>query len=207
MFVIIRIEKRLYMKKSINQTLWISIISSLLLCLFGIILITNPEKSLTVMAYGISILLIGNGVYQLMMGYHDRSFSLLDGFSGGLLSIILGILMLVKPIALTIVIPIALGLWFIVSSSYKLRISIALRSLNQQVWITVFAMALLMMACGIFLLFNPITGLVAITRTVGILAVIYSLIDIVEVIFIKKNLHLLDDLSNGHLLIDVSDEP
>ncbi len=182
------------MRKTINQTLWISLISSALFCVFGIILITNPEKSLTIMAYGISILLIANGVYQLIMGYHDISFSLLDGFSGGLLSIILGILILVRPNALTIMIPIAIGLWFIVSSAYKLRIAIALRSFNQPIWITIFVMAVLMMICGIILLFNPMSGVVAITRFIGILAVIYSLIDIVDAILIKKNLKLFDNM-------------
>ncbi len=191
---IIPLEKRINMKKTINQTLWISIISSVLFCLFGIILITNPEKSLTMIAYGISILLIANGIYQLIMGYHDISFTLLDGFSGGLLSIILGILILVKPNALTIMIPIAIGLWFIVSSAYKLRIAIALRSTNQPIWLTVFIMAVLMMICGVILLFNPMSGVVTITRVIGILAVIYACIDIIDAIIIKRNLNLLDEL-------------
>lgn len=191
---IIPLEKRINMKKTINQTLWISIISSVLFCLFGIILITNPEKSLTMIAYGISILLIANGIYQLIMGYHDISFTLLDGFSGGLLSIILGILILVKPNALTIMIPIAIGLWFIVSSAYKLRIAIALRSTNQPIWLTIFIMAVLMMICGVILLFNPMSGVVTITRVIGILAVIYACIDIIDAIIIKRNLNLLDEL-------------
>lgn len=176
-----------------NHTLWISIISSIIFIIFGIILTTHPETSLTIIAYTISILLIGNGVYQLIMGYSTVSFSLLDGFTGGILSIILGILILLKPLALSIVIPIAIGLWFIISSSYKLRISLALRSVNESIWLLTFVMSILMMICGIILIFNPLSGLITITKLIGILIIIYSIIDIIEAIIIKKNIDYLDD--------------
>lgn len=180
------------MKENMNRTLWISIISSVIFILLGIILVAHPETSLTIMSYAICILLVGNGVYQLLMGYHSVSLALLDGFSGGLLSIILGILILMKPVALAVIIPIAIGLWFIISSSYKLRIAIILRSTNESIWTLLFVMALLMMICGIILIFNPLSALVAITRMIGILMIIYSIIDIVEAVMIKKNINLLD---------------
>ncbi len=175
-----------------NHTLWISIISSIIFILLGIVLVSHPETSLNVISYTVCILLVGNGIYQLIMGYHNITLSLLDGFSGGLLSIILGILILTKPLALTLIIPMAIGLWFIISSSYKLRIAIALRTMKESIWIILFIMALLMMLCGIVLLFNPVSGLIAITRMIGILMIIYSLIDIVEALMIKRNINLLD---------------
>lgn len=180
------------MKKSMNRTLWISIISSIIFILLGIILFSHPESSLVVMSYTVCILLGANGVYQLIMGYTNTTLSLFDGFSGGILSIILGILILIKPNTLSIVIPIAIGLWFIISSSYKLRIAIALRSINGSIWLLLFVMAILMMVCGIILIFNPVSGIVAITRMIGILIIIYSTIDIIEAIMIKKNMNLLD---------------
>lgn len=181
------------MKKSINQTLWVSIISSIIFIVLGIMFVMHPETSLTIMAYTISILLIGNGVYQLIMGYSKVSFSLLDGFTSGILSIILGVLILLKPLALSIIIPITIGLWFIISSSYKLRISIALRSVKESIWLLVFVMSLLMMVCGIILIFNPLSGLITITKLIGILIIVYSIIDIVEAIIIKKNIDYLND--------------
>lgn len=180
------------MKKNMNRTLWISIISSIIFILLGIILVSHPETSLTIMSYTICILLVGNGVYQLIMGYHNVSLSLLDGFSGGLLSIILGFLILMKPVTLAVVIPIAIGLWFIVSSSYKLRIAIILRSKNESIWLLLCVMSLLMMVCGVILIFNPLSGLIAITKIIGILIIIYSIIDIIEAVLIKKNINLLD---------------
>ncbi len=181
------------MKKSMNRTLWISIISSIIFILLGIILVSHPETSLVIMSYTVCILLGANGVYQLIMGYTNTSLSLFDGFSGGILSIILGILILIKPNTLSIVIPIAIGLWFIISSSYKLRIALALRSIKESIWFLLFVMALLMMVCGIILIFNPLSGMTAITITMGVLIIIYSLIDIVEAIMIKKNMKLLDN--------------
>lgn len=175
-----------------NRTLWVSIISSIIFVLLGIILVSHPGTSLSIISYTICVLLVGNGVYQLIMGYHNISLSLLDGFSGGLLSIIFGILILMKPVALAAIIPIAIGLWFIVSSSYKLRIAIILRSRNESIWMVLCVMALLMMICGIVLIFNPLSSLVAITQFIGILIIIYSIIDIIEAVLIKKNIKLLD---------------
>ena len=181
------------MKKSMNRTLWISIISSIIFILLGVILVSHPETSLVIMSYTVCILLGANGVYQLIMGYTNTSLSLFDGFSGGILSIILGLLILIKPDTLSIVIPIAIGLWFIISSSYKLRIALILRSINESIWLLLFVMAILMMVCGVILIFNPVSGMVAITRMIGILIMIYSAIDIVEALMIKKNMKLLDN--------------
>lgn len=175
-----------------NHTLWISIISSIIFILLGLVLVIHPKTSIILLSYAVSILLVGNGVYQLIMGYQNISLSLLDGFSGGLLSIILGFLILINPKTLAILIPIAIGLWFIVSSSYKLRISIALRSLNESIWLLLFVMSVIMMVCGIILIFNPLSGVIALTKIIGILIMVYSAIDIIEAMLIKKNIDLLD---------------
>lgn len=175
-----------------NQTLWISIISSIVFILLGVILVTHPETSLSVISYIICILLVGNGIYQLIIGYSNISLSLLDGFSGGLLSIILGILILMKPIALAGIIPMAIGIWFIISSSYKLRVSLALRSTKENIWFPIFLMAVFMMICGIILLFNPLSSLIALTKMLGIFIILYSVIDIVGAVLIKRNINLLD---------------
>ena len=176
-----------------NRTLWISIISSIIFILLGVILVSHPETSLVIMSYTVCILLGANGVYQLIMGYTNTTPSLFDGFSGGILSIVLGILILIKPNTLSIVIPIAIGLWFIISSSYKLRIALALRSRKESIWLLLSVMALLMMVCGIILIFNPISGMKAITKMIGILIMIYATIDIIEAVMIKKNISLLDN--------------
>ena len=175
-----------------NHTLWISIISSIIFILLGLVLVIHPKTSIILLSYAVSILLVGNGVYQLIMGYQNISLSLLDGFSGGLLSIILGFLILINPKTLAILIPIAIGLWFIVSSSYKLRISIALRSLNESIWLLLFVMSVIMMVCGIILIFNPLSGVIALTKIIGILIMVYSSIDVIEAMLIKKNIDLLD---------------
>ena len=180
------------MKKNMNRALWVSIISSMIFIILGIILVSHPETSLTMISYTISVLLVGNGVYQMIMGYHNISLTLLDGFSGGLLSILLGILILMKPVTLAVVIPLAIGIWFMISSSYKLRIALVLHSKKEPIWLTLLIMALVMMICGIILIFNPLSGLIALTKFLGILIIIYATIDIIEAILIKKNINLLD---------------
>lgn len=176
------------MREKFKKLMIISIITSFIFLGIGITLIFFPKISLDFIAYLIIFLLMINGVLNIIDDYKQfKLFYFFDGFTSGLISIILGIIILSNQNYFSVIIPMCVGLWFIVNATFKLRMSLALRDSNNKNWVTTYLLAILTIIAGLCLIFNPEVATLTLTKVVGGLAVIYSICDIiVSIIFIKN---------------------
>ncbi len=177
------------MIKKLNKLLTSSIITSLLFLLIGIIIVIYPENSIKVLSTLLAIFLVVNGLYLIVIGADIRNIFFIDFFPTGILSLVLGILMILYPNTLSIIIPIALGIWFIWISIFKLRLSISLKNIDEPVWILTIITSILSIICGLILIFNPISSSIAITMFTGAIIIIYAISDLVDMIVFKKNVN------------------
>ena len=142
-----------------------------------------------IFSYILAIIFIINGIGNIVDDYSNfKPFYFFDGFSSGLLSIILGIIILCNPNYITMLIPIVLGLWIIISSTFKLRMALALKDSSKTNWILPYILSILTIIIGLCLIFNPELGSVGISRIIGFLSIIYGISDVVDVIIFKKNI-------------------
>jgi uncharacterized membrane protein HdeD (DUF308 family) len=81
-----------------------------------------------------------------------------------------------------------IGLWFIISSTFKLRMSLALKDTNNKAWIPTYLLALATIVVGLFLIINPSIGNISISKVLGIAFIVFAIIDIIEVYIFKKNI-------------------
>lgn len=177
------------MKKKFNKIMTISLLTSILIILFGLCLVFYTKISMESIAYMISLILILNGLLSIIDDYKEfRVFYFFDGFTTGLISIIFGIIILVNPDYFSLLIPIILGLWFIINSIFKLRISLALKETNNSYWIFSYLISIFIIIMGLYLIFNPEYTSILITKTIGIISIIYALFDIVDILLLKKNI-------------------
>ena len=85
------------MIKKLNKLLTSSIITSLLFLLIGIIIVIYPENSIKVLSTLLAIFLVVNGLYLIVIGADIRNIFFIDFFPTGILSLVLGILMILYP--------------------------------------------------------------------------------------------------------------
>lgn len=177
------------MGKKFNKLMTISLITSIVFLLIGIFLLFFTKISIDIVAYVIAALLILNGVLNIIDDYKQfKIFYFFDGFTSGLLSIILGIILLANPDYINMLIPMITGLWFIISSTFKLRMALALKDSNSSSWVVTYILSLLTIIAGLCLIFNPEVASFTIVKVLGALAIIYSICDIIDVIIFKKNI-------------------
>ena len=81
-----------------------------------------------------------------------------------------------------------IGLWFIISSTFKLRMSLALKDTNNKSWVPTYILALLTIVIGLLLIINPSIGSLTISKILGIAFILFAIIDIIEVYIFKKNI-------------------
>ena len=177
------------MRKKFNKLMSISLLTSIVLLLTGICLLFYTKLSLELIAYIVAILLILNGVFSIIDDYKQfKIFYFFDGFTSGLISIILGIIVISNPNYLSILIPMTIGLWIIINSTFKLRMSLALKDANNSYWVLTYVLSILTIISGLCLLFNPEVASLTLTKVIGAISIIYALCDIIDVIIFKKNI-------------------
>ncbi|MBO5183971.1 MAG: DUF308 domain-containing protein [Bacilli bacterium] len=181
----------------------ISIISSLLLFLFGLVLAVNAEgfiKSITV-AIGVVLLLIGVFPVIDYFRYRKEGLGASVGLISGIFSIVCGLMLLINEDLLMILIPVFIGVWMIINGINKIQVSFEIKDLGEKSWIITFIYSILIIVLGGYFIVNPISGATTVTSFIGIVLCIYAVLDIIDCIIIKvkvKNLKKdLDKIENN----------
>ena len=161
-----------YLGKILKKTGWSSIITSTVFAIIGIVIITSPEAIITIISTILGLTLIAFGGYKGLeylknKGSNSYSYDL----AYGIIAIILGIVAMVYHQEIGTIFRILIGLWIIYSSVIRATLSLQLRSTKSKVWI-------------IYTISNAGTIVVA----VGIVVLIYSILDIIEGIIFLNNL-------------------
>lgn len=168
-----------------------SICASIILMILGLLLIFQSEITITTISYIIGAALIALGVLALIRfiksakNITEMNFNL--DIIYGLVTVILGIVIITNPKAIASILPIVLGIAIVINSASKLQYAFILKNDNNDMWKTTMIIAIVSAICGVVLLFNPFAGAVLIMKIVGIFIVVYSVLDIVSTVIIKKN--------------------
>ncbi len=165
----------------------ISVISSVLLFLFGLILAVNAEgfiKSITV-AIGVILLLIGVFPVIDYFRYRKDGLGASIGLISGIFSIVCGLMLLINEDLLMILIPVFIGVWMIINGINKIQVSFEIKDLGEKSWVITFIYSILIMVLGGYFIVNPISGATTVTSFIGIILCIYAVLDIIDCIIIK----------------------
>ena len=144
-----------------------SIITSVLLFLFGIVLIFNSEGFIKSISAIIGILLLVIGILPVIF------------------SIVCGLMFLLNDNMLMILIPVFIGVWMIINGVNKFRFAFELKDNEEGSWIITFIFSILIVVLGSYLIINPIRGVGLVSQTLGIFICIYAFLDIIDCILIK----------------------
>lgn len=165
----------------------ISMISSVLLFLFGLILAVNAEgfiKSITI-AIGVILLLIGVFPVIDYFRYRKDGLGASIGLISGIFSIVCGLMLLINEDLLMILIPVFIGVWMIINGINKIQVSFEIKDLGEKSWVITFIYSILIMVLGGYFIVNPISGATTVTSFIGIILCIYAVLDIIDCVIIK----------------------
>ncbi len=173
-----------YLKKVLKKSGTVSIIESIIFAILGIILIANPEATVKIISYIIGAGLILIGAYKIYMYAKDKGKNDLYNYQliYGVMAIVIGLIAIVYSSTIGTVFRIIIGIWIIYSAVVRASSALKLKSLNSNIWIYTLIIAIAMLACGLYVVLNEGTVIV----TIGILMIVYSVMDVIEnAIFIK----------------------
>ena len=164
------------------------IIMSVLLCVFGVLLIADPDISLSVIGIVCGALFIVFGLVRLV-GYFSKDLYRLAfqyDLAFGLLMIALGIIMLLSPESLMNFICIALGLSIFADGLFKVQIAIDSKRFGLSTWWLIMALAVITVVVGIVLVARPSDSSRVLIVLMGVSMLCEGLLDLGTVITAVK---------------------
>lgn len=172
-------------KKFLKKTSSTSIIESIIFVIIGLIIVWKPEGTIKLISIILGISFIIIGIYKVMRYFSTKEK---DNFYNynliyGIMACIIGIIIMAFSSTISSIIRIVIGVWIIYSSLMRMNLSIKLKSSDSNIWIYSLVLSFIMFICGVYIIVN--SG--AVIFTIGIMMIIYAIIDIIEnVIFIKN---------------------
>lgn len=168
-----------------------SILGSIGLIVLGMLLVFQSEATIISISYIIGGILVAIGalaILRFIKNTKEKGKRDLD-IVYGIVTIILGIIVIRSPHAIASIIPFIIGFIIIINSATKLQYSFELKKNNNDLWKSTMILAFITTICGLILILNPFKGAEFITKIVGILILIYSILDIVSTITIKNTVN------------------
>lgn len=164
----------------------ISLISSILLFVFGLLMAINSEAFLKTMTIILGVILIIIGVFPIFEYFRTKgSLGAGIGLISGIFSVVCGLMFLFNEDMLMILVPVFIGVWMIINGINKIQLALQLRDDNENTWIITFIYSIIIVILGGFFVIKPVSGANIVATTVGIILCIYAIFDIVDCVLIK----------------------
>lgn len=173
------------LKIILKKNSWASILESLVFAILGIILVCRPEGTVKMITGVLGTIFIVIGILKIINYFSSKGVN--DFFNYdliyGLTSIVIGFIAMFYMNIIGSIFRITIGIWIIYTSFVRINASIQIKRVGSEVWIYSLILALIMFSCGLYVVINSN----AIIVSIGIIMIVYAVIDIIENIIFMKN--------------------
>ena len=169
----------------IKKSAWGSIIESLAVIIFGILLVVWPDVTINILANVLGAFFIAGGIYKIINYFVVKGQN--DFFNNSLLSgvvsVLVGIAAIVIGEDIANVFRIIIGIWMVYESLVRANTAIKLHAAGIKNWNIILIISLIMLVLGIFITFN--SG--AVIQIIGWLMIATGAVGIIgDAMFIGK---------------------
>lgn len=170
---------------NIKKSAWSAAIESLVIMVFGILLVAWPDVTVLVVANVLGAIFIVSGIYQIINYFvvKGQQDFFNNGLLTGVLSLLIGIAAIVMGEEIANVFRIIIGIWMIYESLVRVNTAIKLHAAGLKIWSYILIIALVMLVLGVFVTFN--SG--AVVQLIGWMMILTGIIGIVgDILFIQQ---------------------
>ena len=160
------------------------IVMSVMFCIAGALFIALPDISITMIGISMGIAMIAFGIVKLV-GYFSRDlFRLAFQFDLelGILLLVLGLIVLIRPDDLMSFICIALGISILTDGLFKVQIALDSKRFGIKSWWVILALAVVTGTIGVFLIFRSAKSAQFLTVLLGVSILAEGILNLYTVI-------------------------
>lgn len=174
------------MEKFLKKAGWTSVVTSLIFGIIGLVMIYNSETTMKFISTILGVFFILVGIIKVINYIISKGNSTLftNDIAWGLIAIVIGLVTMVYSSTIESIFRIMIGVWIIYSGFTRFGLSFRLKNVNDRLWALVLTLAVLMIVGGFYVTFYP--G--ALIVTLGVIILIYAIMDLIESFIFMKNM-------------------
>ena len=173
-----------------KTTYYTSFIFSIILGLLGFAILFNPVKTVVIITILLSIIMIVSGIANLSVFFSLKTVSSSYFFLiEGIISIVLGLIVLMNENARENLLPLLIAFWIILKSITAIVTSTTLKRIGNSAWLYLFSWGIIGIIIGFLITAFPQIMQFYISFIIGGIVVIISGFLIVSLIRLRKNLY------------------
>lgn len=164
------------------------IIVSLILLLLGILFISLPDISMLIMGKALGVVMLMFGCIKLV-GYFSKDLFRLAfqyDLQFGILALVIGIIVLLKPQDAINLIFMALGIAMLADSLFKIQIALDSKRFGIGKWWAILALAIVAGVAALILVFKPSESARILTTLLGTALLVHGLLNLLVAIITVK---------------------
>ena len=171
--------------KTLKKAEWLNLLLSLVFIIIGAILLKDPEGVLKTVSLIAGIVFLVLGFIKIIKYLKDKSNSneLYLDIVFGLIAIITGLIVIFCTSAIEAIFRIIIGVWIIFTGCTRFALVQSLKQANLKEWVISLILAIIMIGCGLYMIFTPGT----VVAVLGGVMIAYAVINIVQSIMFMKN--------------------
>lgn len=174
------------MEKFLKKAGWTSVLTSIVFGIIGLVMIFYPRTTMQLISTILGVFFIVVGIVKIINYFISKGNSTLftNDIAWGLIAIVLGLVTMVYSSTIENIFRIMIGIWIIYSGFIRFSLSFKIKSVNDKIWVLVLVLAILMIIGGFYVTFYP--G--ALIVTLGVILLIYAIMDLIESFIFMKNM-------------------
>ena len=159
---------------------------SIAFILLGLMLTFKPDVTLSIIVNVIGIIIVAFGVLKLFNYFKLKTdFAVFEyDLFFGIIGIVMGIVVMVFGREVASLFRVVIGIWIIYNAILRVQLSLYLKKVNSPAWAYTIIFAVLILICGVYITFRAN----AIISTIGIVMIIYAIMDWIENMITLKNM-------------------
>ncbi len=172
------------MKNFLKKSGWTDVLVSIVFAIIGIFMIVKTDSAVKIISYVLGAIFIAMGVVRVIdyfasKGKYDfYNYDLVYG----IIAIVIGLVTIFCSGLIESMFRIIIACWIIYSGLIRLSLSFKLHTAQISMWNISLILSIIMILGGIYILFQ--SG--ALVVTIGVIMLVYSIIDLIEsLIFVK----------------------
>ncbi len=164
-----------------------SIVASVVNIIIGILIFAFSEQIGTLIGYIAGLIFIYTGIlaiYKFIKRDGAKLYSLNIIF--GILSIILGVVIIFVPTSVISYINIIFGIFLIILGGNKVTYGVWFKIGNDASWSITLVSGIMLILFGVLLIANPFESFMTATKLVGVFLILYSVLDMTTSIMLRR---------------------
>lgn len=181
-------------EKSFQKIIFIEMVFSVVYALLGLFIFLNSEMTNKIVGINMGTFFLISGIVSIFSFIEKNKIKLFHyNLIFGIASVVVGIFSMINPLSIVNFLNISMGIWLLLESINKFMYFIFLKKVNSQSANILLVSSLLFLILGILIIVNPFRSMV-ITKTVGIFIILYNILNLNDLVLLKRREHKILEL-------------